>query len=321
VKVSDSRKIDLIDVDRVEILVLMDSVADYLLQAAKNVVRPPLAAREHVHKIPLFAEHGLSILIRIFQNNSSQTILLDTGWSGSGLIHNMKYLGVDPDSIDAIVLSHGHIDHCGGLIDLLDRISHPIPVVAHPDVFLPVRYLEWENRINMIQPERQDIIDRGGQLVTSEIPYVSPDTFWATTGEIPRISSFEKALPGAFLERNGTRENDAILDDQSIVIQLKGKGLIVVSGCAHAGIINTVKQCQKITAVNEIYTIIGGFHLAGNIEEKVREETINAIEKIGPEVIIPMHCTGFESIAMIKQRFPEQTHLSGVGTKFIFPIS
>jgi 7,8-dihydropterin-6-yl-methyl-4-(beta-D-ribofuranosyl)aminobenzene 5'-phosphate synthase len=144
VKVSDSRNIDLIEIDRVEILVLMDSVADYLLQAAKNVVRPTLATQGHIHKIPLVAEHGLSILIRIFQNNRSQTVLFDTGWSGSGLIHNMKHLGVDPDSIDAIVLSHGHIDHCGGLIEVLDSISHPIPVVAHPDVFLPVRYLEWE---------------------------------------------------------------------------------------------------------------------------------------------------------------------------------
>jgi 7,8-dihydropterin-6-yl-methyl-4-(beta-D-ribofuranosyl)aminobenzene 5'-phosphate synthase len=319
-KDSDNQKVDLIPVDRVEILVLMDSMADYLLPASENVVRPPLAAQDHIHRIPLLAEHGLSLLIRLIIKESCQTILLDTGWSGSGLSHNIKLLDVDLESVDAIVLSHGHIDHCGGLIEVLDRISHPIPVIVHPDAFLSVRYLDWQERVNLIQLDRQDVIDKGGQLVESAAPFVSPDNFWATTGEVPRVSGFEKGLPNAYLERNGNQENDDILDDQSIVIRLKDRGLLIISGCAHAGIINTVKQCLKITAIDEVYAIIGGFHLAGNIEEKVREETLNAIEEIGPEVIIPMHCTGFDSIAKIRQRLPKNTYLSSVGTKFLLPI-
>jgi 7,8-dihydropterin-6-yl-methyl-4-(beta-D-ribofuranosyl)aminobenzene 5'-phosphate synthase len=315
---STNEKANLLPVDRVEILVLMDSMADYLLPASDHVVRPPLISQGHIHRTPLLAEHGLSLLIRLFANGSERTILLDAGWSEVGVPHNMKHLGVEPETIEAIVLSHGHIDHWGALLWVLDQISHPVPVVAHPHAFTPVRYLEWEDKVNLIQPDRQAILDRGGQLIESSKPYCSPDSLWASTGQVPRVTEFEKGVPNAYLEHEGRREVDNILDDQSIVVSVRSKGLVVMSGCAHAGIINTIKYGQKITGLEHVHAVIGGFHLSGSNMESVHDQTIEALRAIDPDVIVPMHCTGFTAMARIKEEFPERTLISGVGAKFVF---
>jgi len=312
---------NLVAVDRVEILVLMDSMADYLLAASEHVVRPPLIKDGWIHRNPLLAEHGLSLLIRLFRNGSSQTVLLDTGWSEIGLLHNMKHLRIDPESIKTIVLSHGHIDHCGGLLSLLDQINHTVLVVAHPDAFASVRYLEWENKVNLIQPDKQAILDKGGQLIESIEPYLSPDGLWAATGQIPRVTEFERGVPNAYLERDGHKERDDILDDQSIVISLKDTGLVVVAGCAHSGIINTIKYGKELTGLEHVHAVIGGFHLSGAMMEPIHDQTIDALHGIGPDILVPMHCTGFKAIARIKQEFPDQQILSGVGAKFILGAS
>lgn len=308
-------------VDRVEVTVLMDNMADYLLPASERVVRPPLIKEGWMQRIPLFAEHGLSLMIRLYENGNERNVLLDTAWSEAGLSQNMKYLGVNPESIENIVLSHGHIDHCGGLLWLLEEISHPVPIVAHPDVFVPVRYLEWEDRVNMIQPDKQAILDKGGELIETKEAYFSTDGLWAATGQIPRLTEFERGVPDAYLERNGQKEKDDLLDDQSIVISLKERGLVVISGCAHAGIINTIKYCQEITGIEQVCAVMGGFHLSGPINEPIHDQTINALKDIGPDILVPMHCTGFKAIARMMREFPEQHILSGVGAKFILDAS
>lgn len=308
-------------IDRVEITVLMDSMADYLLPASAHVVRPPLIKDGWIHRIPLFAEHGLSLLIRLFEDGNERNVLLDTAWSEAGLSHNIKHLGVNPEGIEIIVLSHGHIDHCGGLLWLLDQISHPVPVVAHPDAFVPVRYLEWEDKVNLIQPDKQAILNKGGELIEAKEPYFSTDGLWAATGQIPRVTDFERGVPNAYLERDGQKEADNILDDQAIVISLKERGLVVIAGCAHAGIINTIKYGQKITGLEHVHAVIGGFHLSGPMNEPIHDQTIDALRDIGPDIIVPMHCTGFTAIARMKEEFPEQHILSGVGAKFIIDAS
>jgi len=299
----------------------MDNMADYLLAASEHVVRPPLTKEGWIHRNPLLAEHALSLLISLFKDGNERTVLLDTGWSEAGLAHNMKHLGVSAEGIEVIVLSHGHIDHCGGLLWLLDQISHPVPVVAHPDTFVPVRYLEWEDKVNLIQPDKQAIIDKGSQLFEAKEPYFSHDGFWAATGQVPRVTEFERGLPNAYLERDGRKEVDNILDDQSIVISLKNKGLAVVTGCAHSGIINTIKYGQEITGLEHVYAVIGGFHLSGPKLEPIHDQTIDALRDIGPEIIIPMHCTGFTAIERMKGEFPEQHILSSVGSRFILGAS
>jgi 7,8-dihydropterin-6-yl-methyl-4-(beta-D-ribofuranosyl)aminobenzene 5'-phosphate synthase len=135
------------------------------------------------------------------------------------------------------------------------------------------------------------------------------------TGEVERATGFEKGLPNASLERDGKLEPDAIRDDQALVVNLKDKGLVVISGCAHSGIINTVLYAKKITGVDRIHAVLGGFHLSGPVVEPVIEETITEFKKIKPEVIIPMHCTGWEAIKRFSQAFPSSFILNSVGTK------
>jgi 7,8-dihydropterin-6-yl-methyl-4-(beta-D-ribofuranosyl)aminobenzene 5'-phosphate synthase len=126
-------------------------------------------------------------------------------------------------------------------------------------------------------------------------------------------------MPNACLERDGKIELDPILDDQGIVIHVKGKGLVVVSGCAHAGIINTIYHAQNISKVNRVYAILGGFHLSGPLFEPIIGRTIEELKKIGPEIIVPMHCTGWMAINEFAKEMPAQFVLNSVGTKFVFP--
>ncbi|MCG6972289.1 MAG: MBL fold metallo-hydrolase, partial [Desulfobacterales bacterium] len=126
---------------------------------------------------------------------------------------------------------------------------------------------------------------------------------------------FEKGMPNALMEENGELVFDPILDDQAIVMKLKGKGLVVVSGCAHSGIVNTLMFAQKITAAPKIHGVLGGFHLSGPFFEKVHDPTVEALKKIDPEVLIPMHCTGWKATQRFQQEFAESFVLNSVGSK------
>ncbi|MBT4266834.1 MAG: MBL fold metallo-hydrolase [Deltaproteobacteria bacterium] len=308
-------------VDRLEIVVLMDNLADNLLESSELVIRPPISNNGWIHTTPLVAEHGLSLLITLFAGEKKQTVLLDAAWNGVGLANNMKRLGISPEAIETIVLSHGHIDHCGGLSWLLDQISHSVSVVAHPDAFIADRYLEWEGKFNLIAPDRQGVIDSGAQVIETKTPYISPDGLWGATGQIPRVTEFEKGLPNAYLERDGVKEVDQILDDQAIVISLKNKGLVMIAGCAHSGIINSIQYGQEITDLKSVFAVFGGFHLAGPTYEAVQDQTMAALRDIDPELIVPMHCTGFATIARMSREFPDQHVTSCVGSKFILGAS
>jgi len=136
------------------------------------------------------------------------------------------------------------------------------------------------------------------------------------TGEVERITAFEKGLPNALYERNGKIEKDPISDDQAIVINLKGKGLVIISGCSHAGIINTVLFAKKITGVEKIHGILGGFHLTGPFFEQIIEETISELRSMEPQVIVPMHCTGWKAIQRFSEEFPSSFILNSVGSMF-----
>jgi len=315
------KKINLLPVDKVEIVILMDNMIDYLLEGSEQVIRPPYTNRRGIlrpTRVPLLAEHGVSLLINLSKGQNSQTILFDAGYSEFGVPHNLASLEVDLKSINTLVLSHGHIDHFGALLRVLDQIHSSIPLVVHPDAFVPVRYVEFRgNRLYSNRLERQDLLDRDVQVIESVRPHLSPDRCWAVTGEIPRMTDFEKGLPGAWLERKGRLERDYILDDQALIISVKGKGLVILSGCGHAGVVNTIKYALKITGQEQIHAVIGGFHLSGREMESIREETIQELRVFEPDMVVPMHCTGFAAIARLKEVFPKQHILSSVGTKLV----
>jgi len=306
-------------VDRVEIVTLMDNYVDVLLQSSEAVTRPPMAKGQELPTDGLIAEHGLSQLVRVYAGDTPRSILFDTGYTKFGVPHNLEVLGIDLQGIEAIVVSHGHMDHTGSLYPILESLGRPVKVVAHPEAFHTPRYFGLRDGRKLRFPatlRREDLDRCKGEFIESREPLLLADGAVLVTGEVQRTTYFEKGLPNATLERQGKEEKDPIRDDQALVIHLKGKGLVVVSGCAHAGIVNTILHARKITGVNEVYAVIGGFHLSGPAFEPIIEETVEALREMNLKMIVPMHCTGWKAIQRFAEAFPHSFVLNSVGTTF-----
>lgn len=315
----DQKSVSLKEVDRVEIVTLMDNYVDVLIQGTDVVTRPPLSKTGDIPSDTLLAEHGLSMLVMVHKENEKHTILFDAGYSQVGVPHNIEMLDIDPNQIEAIVISHGHMDHTGSLYQVLDRISGRVPIVVHPEAFISPRFFGLADGRKLKFPQtlvREDLEKQNIDIVQSATPTLVAGDMIAVTGEVPRVTPFEKGLPNAKLERNGKIEDDPIADDQALVVNVKGKGLVVISGCAHAGIINTVLAAQNIGGVENVHAILGGFHLSGPFFEKIIEETIGELKKMDPQVLVPMHCTGWTAIQRFSEEFPGSFILNSVGSKF-----
>ena len=317
---NENASVSLKTVDRIEITTLMDNYVDLLLPSTDTIIRPPLAKEGKINADTFLAEHGLSLLVTVYQEKKKHTILFDTGYTKVGVLHNMALLGVNIEEIEAIVLSHGHMDHTGTLHGILDKISRTIPLVLHPGIFQYPRYTRRPDGAKSIWPRtvvKDDLNEKNVDIIESKSPVYLADDMIMVTGEVERITPFEKGMPNALMEQNGELVHDPIIDDQSIVMKLKGKGLVVVSGCAHSGIVNTVMFAQKTTGEQKIHAVLGGFHLSGPFFEKFHDPTVDALKKIDPDVLIPMHCTGWKAIQRFQKEFPESFVLNSVGSKMM----
>jgi len=309
----------LIEADKVEITVIMDNLADWLLEDTQHVKRAKDSKNGIELKVPLMAEHSLCLFISIYKGQERHNILLDTAENGVSLQNNINILNTDLKSIEAIVLSHAHSDHTHGLSWIISQVNPSVPVLAHPDVFLSGRTsMDGNEEIINDCPEIKTITNHGNSIIETRQPYLSTTGLFAVTGQIPRKTDFEKLKYVSYITRNGKKEFDSIDDDQAIVVNIKGKGLLVISGCAHAGIINTVKYCQEITGISSLYGVIGGFHLPSCSKSVTTERTIETLKKMNPEIIVPMHCTGTYAIARFIETFQDKCNLSCVGSTFLF---
>ncbi len=307
-------------VDKVEILTLMDNYIDVLLPGGDIVQRPPLASGGQIPTTTLVAEHGLSLLVTVQRDEETHTVLLDTGWTPVGVIHNMNILGIAPEQIETIVLSHAHMDHTGTLVPLLEQTGRPIKLVLHPAAFSSPRYLAFEDGSKLLFPRTLDrgaLQEKGAEIILSEGSVAIAEGKVGVTGQVERVTTFEKGLPNAMMEKDGRVVPDPILDDQALVINLKDKGLVVVAGCSHAGIINTLLHARKITGEDRIYAVFGGFHLSGAFFEPIIEDTIKELKQMEPSVLVPMHCTGWKAIHRFEEEFPGSFILNSVGSKFV----
>ena len=305
-------------VDCIEITTLIDNYVDVLLPSTDVITRPPLSIDGKVKADTFLAEHGLSLLVSVWQGEEKHTILFDTGYSKVGVLHNLAQLGLNIEDIEVIVLSHGHMDHTGSLNAILDKIPGTIPLVLHPGAFVYPRYTRQPNGSKNIWPQtltRDALAQKNVEIVESKTPTLIADGMIMVTGEVERTTSFEKGMPNALVEKNGDIVQDPIMDDQAIVMKLNGKGLVVISGCAHAGIVNTLAFAQKTIGEQSIHAVLGGFHLSGPFFEKIHDETIQGIKKMDPDVIMPMHCTGLKAINRFQKEFPSSFVLNSVGSK------
>ncbi len=306
------------EVDCVEVLTLIDNYTDGLLENTEIATRLPEPKGEEIPTDTLLAEHGLSLLVTVHRGEEKHTLLFDTGYTRVGVLHNMEKLEINPNEAEIIVLSHAHMDHTGCLYLLLDQMTRPMTLAVHPDAFLFPRFKELKDGKRLKFPRtliKDELIHRNVDLLETKNPTPILGDMVMITGEVERRTGFEKGLPNALIERDGKLEEDPIADDQSLVIHLKGKGLVVVSGCSHAGIINTVLQAKEITGVQKVHGILGGFHLIGPSAELLLESTIEELIKMEPKVLVPMHCTGWKGIHRISEVFADAFTLNSVGTK------
>lgn len=319
-------------IEHVTLTVLVDNKA-YLIVESNDQI-------QYFTDGPLLAEHGFSVLIRL--DNSESQILWDAGVSKVALLENMKRLKINPGHIAKIVLSHGHLDHYAALTVLLNEMDiwpeakewqgnltaddveawiemHMIPIIAHPAAF---RERWWKKEDGtmvgpFLPPPKQEWQAAGATITTSEEPYELGPGCW-TTGYIPRDSFEESGRPTRLFYRQGSDfAHDDMDEDQAIGIFLQGKGLIILSGCAHSGIVNTVNQVKQIFGIETIHAIIGGFHLAEASDEEI-DQTIDLIKGFAPKLVVPSHCTGFRAINQFAQEMPDEFAEGVVGATYQF---
>lgn len=316
----DINELNIREADRLEVTILIDNYTDMLVTESTDICKRPLLPLPQI----LLAEHGLSCLIKVFAGAEEHTVLMDAAVTPACLFSNARLLKADLSRLEAIILSHGHPDHFLGLEELLKFLNEKgkkeIPLFLHPEAFL-------ERRLNIpaigspaIMPALDEGILKaaGAALRKSEKPASVAGGLIYTTGEVKRTTAFEKGFLWAEAKFNSKWRADPFRDDQGLVIKLKGKGLVVISGCAHAGIINTVEYAKKLAGTDKVHAVLGGFHLTGRIFDTIIQPTINEMRRIKPDYVVPMHCTGWKAINRFAEAMPEQFLLNTVGTTYVF---
>jgi 7,8-dihydropterin-6-yl-methyl-4-(beta-D-ribofuranosyl)aminobenzene 5'-phosphate synthase len=252
-------------------------------------------------------EWGLSILVE----SDDTKVLFDTGQSFS-VVHNAKLLGVDLSQVDKIVLSHGHFDHTGGLKHVLGEMGKEIEAIAHPDI--------WQAKFNRQGKEaryigipfsRRELEDLGASFRLTAEPVAISDSIM-TSGEIPIVTDYEDIEPFLVVKANGNFEPDIFRDDQALIIKTPA-GLVVILGCAHRGIINTLYHAQKISGVKRIDTVLGGCHLMNASEERIWR-TVDALKELGVNRLGVCHCTGMAASVIMAREFGDRFFSNNAGT-------
>ena len=324
-------RIELEPVDRVEITILMDNVTDPLLVDQHAVARinwpkallgalPTASARvSPASGVPdaLTAEPGFSALVRIQKGDRTRTLLFDTGVSPNGMVENMRRLAIDPADAEVIVLSHGHWDHVTGIEGLVRVLGRGgLPVMIHPE-FWNRRRIHFPGLPAAEFPatSRGALQEMGFTIVEERRPSFLLDGALLITGEVDRTTPFETGFLGHEALRDDEWQPDPlILDDQALVVSLGDRGLVVLSGCGHSGIVNTVRYARRLTGQEKVAAIVGGFHLSGPMFEPIIGPTVDALAEMSPSMIVPAHCTGWKACYQMAARFPDAFVMSTVGS-------
>ncbi|MBN2395222.1 MAG: MBL fold metallo-hydrolase [Candidatus Atribacteria bacterium] len=289
---------------------------EYLDKLAITIV----AEDSVLYESPYWGQHGVSFFLEAYKNNKKINILVDIGQNSEALLHNMALMNIQPSSIDAIVLTHCHYDHTLGMVEVLKAIGkEDLPIVAHPSIFrlnfIVNPFLRHVGVMNCDSEKK--IRDAGGTLYFTVDPLqMMPGIM--TTGEVKRQTDFEEVgIALQTITDDFKVVEDQMKDDLSVVLNLRNEGIVIVSGCSHAGIVNITKQCIDISKITKINAIIGGLHLVEAPMDRIKK-TADALSKFDIRSIAAGHCTGFQAQAELYQVFKDKFVPLHTGMRFEF---
>ncbi len=315
-------------VDEIVITTLVDNAYDGLLEGDERTTRAPLNAglaqapqfETGSTAVGLMAEHGFSALVSVRRGPTTTTLLFDTGLSPDAMVTNAGRLGADLSAVQAVILSHGHFDHAGGLAGLAGRQgTRSLPMVVHPKIWTRRRLAvpgrePWE----LPALSKRALEGEGFAVIERREPSLLVDGCVLITGEVDRTTEFERGMPPAHQEWTGStwQHDPLVIDDQALVTHVRGRGLVVLTGCGHAGAINIVRHAQRLTAVPALHALVGGLHLSGPAFEPIIGPTVDALTQLTPGLVVPGHCTGWRAQHALAAALPDAWVAGSSGSSF-----
>jgi 7,8-dihydropterin-6-yl-methyl-4-(beta-D-ribofuranosyl)aminobenzene 5'-phosphate synthase len=315
-------------VDEVVVTTLVDNVFDALLTGDEQTTRvsfgvghvaaPQFEGGETV--VGLRAEHGFSALVTVRRAMTTTSLLFDTGLSPDAMVVNADRLGVDLLGVQGVILSHGHFDHAGGIAGLATRFEgRSLPMVVHPMAWTRRRLaVPGGEPLEMPSLSRRALEAEGFALVERRQPSLLVDDCVLITGEVDRTTEFERGMPAAHEAWTGSEwhHDPDVVDDQALVVHVRGRGLVVLTGCGHAGAVNIVRHAQRLTGVSTVAALVGGLHLGGPAFEPVIGPTVEALTAMAPGLVVPGHCTGWRAQHAFAAALPDAWRPGSSGSSY-----
>jgi 7,8-dihydropterin-6-yl-methyl-4-(beta-D-ribofuranosyl)aminobenzene 5'-phosphate synthase len=315
----EATKVQIPEAEKIVITVITDNLADinrldYKIAKRLAYGASPLEATVH-------AEHGLSYHVETVVEGKSHSCLYDFGVDARGILRNIDLLKIDLRQVEALGISHDHFDHQVALVEVLkakrQEFAKEVPLYVGEQFFVGTYNKRPSGRIVQVNLLKKEDVEGLGFVRIVEVKgptAIIPGAY--LPGKIEQVTDYERIAPNFLAKKGNEFVQETFPGEQALVLNAKGKGLVVLSSCAHRGVVNSVKQAQRMTGIEKVHALIGGFHLI-NAKPELILKTVADIKAISPDYIVPTHCTGYEAISTFAREMPENFILNTAGTRYI----